>query len=388
MRVLLANAHGSDLGQGGAEKYVVDLATGLEQRGDAVEILAAFPSRLDGPNGKAIILHATHWRDDEVRRIRNHLGDLVSNPTSRLEEAITAARPDVVHTHNLPGITTAIWEVCRRLGVPVVHTIHDYYLLCPRVTLQEQDGTPCCRHPTFCRLRTARLARWARAVRDVIAVSDHVRRRHEDVLAGTRFHVVRIPIAPLAGGRPEAPRTPPRTIGYLGSLSHMKGIADLVEAAPQLADLGYAVQVAGEGRLRPLVEAAAARGELRYAGTVHGAEKRRFVESTDLAVLPSRWEEPGGPPYAVAEWLGSGRPIMVARCGGLDEVAHRVGGVVAIDAGPAGIVEAARAAADEEQWRELVESVPAADGSALDDWVDRHREIYELAAAGRRTSAR
>lgn len=396
MRVLLVNAHGSDLGEGGAEKYVSDLAAGLERRGDAVEILAAFPPRVEGSNGKALVLHATDWRDDSLRRIRNHLGDLVCNPTSRLADAITAARPDVVHTSNLPGITTALWEVCRRLGVPVVHTIHDYYLLCPRVTLQSQGGTPCCRHRTFCRLRTARLARWSGAVREVIAVSDHVRRRHESVLTGARFHVVRIPLAPFPGEPLRAPRTPPRTIGYLGTLSRMKGIAHLVEAAPRLAALGYAVQVAGGGRLRPLVEAAAARGELRYVGAVYGEGKRRFVESTDLAVLPSTWEEPGAPPYAVAEWLAAGRPILVARRGGLGEVAKQLPGAVAIGAGAHGIIEAARALAAEEPWRELVGSIPPAEQTAIDEWVDRHREIYELAAAGRlggpdgrlRTSAR
>ena len=40
--------------------------------------------------------------------------------------------PDVVHTHNLTGVSTAIWEVCRRLDLPVFHSLHDYYLLCPR----------------------------------------------------------------------------------------------------------------------------------------------------------------------------------------------------------------------------------------------------------------
>src|SRR5256885_422766 len=99
MRVLLVNAHGSDLGHGGAEKYVRELAAGLEGHGDAVDILSAFPPRVDGSDGKMLVLHATDWRDDSLRRIRNHLGDVVCNPTSRLRDAITAARPDVVHTN-------------------------------------------------------------------------------------------------------------------------------------------------------------------------------------------------------------------------------------------------------------------------------------------------
>jgi glycosyltransferase involved in cell wall biosynthesis len=379
MRILLVNAHGSDLGHGGAEKYVRELASELEQRGHAIEVLSAFPPRLDGSGGRTVVLHATDWRDDRVRRIRNHLCDLVSAPTSRLREVVAEARPDVVHTNNLPGITTAIWEVCRRLDVPVVHTIHDYWLLCPRVTLQRRDGTPCCPHPAFCRARTARLTRWGGAVREAIAVSDFVRRQHEHLLPEARFHVVRIPIAPFARDPLRAPRTPPRTIGYLGALGRIKGIDDLVEAAPRLAELGYTVQVAGDGRLRSLVEAAAARGELRYFGLLHGEEKERFVESTDLAILPSKWEEPGAPPYAVAEWLAAGRPILVSRRGGLQEVAHLLPGAVSIEPGPEGVVAGARALSSEAAWRELVEAMPPATEATTDRWVDRHEEIYELA---------
>jgi glycosyltransferase involved in cell wall biosynthesis len=379
MRILIVNAHGADLGHGGAEKYVCELGSGLEQRGHAIGVLSAFPPRIDGSEGRTVVLHATDWRDDRMRRIRNHLGDLASRPTSRLREVVAEARPDVVHTNNLPGITTAVWEVCRRLDVPVVHTIHDYYLLCPRVTLQRRDGTPCCPRPTYCRARTARLTRWAGAVREAIAVSDYVRRRHEHLLPEARFHVVRIPIAPLARDSLRPPRTPPRTIGYLGALGRVKGIDDLVAAAPRLAELGYTVQVAGDGRLRPLVEAAAARGEIRYHGLLHGEDKLRFVESTDLAILPSKWEEPGAPPYAVAEWLAARRPILVSRRGGLDEVAHLLPGAVAMEPGPDGILAGVRELTSEPAWRQLVASVRPANDATTDEWIDRHEDIYELA---------
>jgi glycosyltransferase involved in cell wall biosynthesis len=380
MRVLLINASGSDRSRGGAEKYVYELAAGLEEQRDSVNVLSAFPvahARREG----TLVLHATDWRDDPRRRIRNHLGDLLSYPTSRLHDAVAATRPDVVHTHNLPGITTAIWEVCQRLGLPVVHTLHDYYLLCPRVTLQRRDGRQCCPHATFCRLRTARLRRWAPAVGDAIAVSDHVRRRHESLLRETTFHIVPIPITPVTSTQLSGPRTPPLAIGYLGALSRVKGITHLVEAAPRLAELGFRVQIAGDGQLRPLVEAAASRGELRYVGPVNGAEKLRFMESTDLAVLPSTWEEPGGPPYAVAEWLAARRPVMITQRGGLGEVPNFAPGAFTMEAGTEAIVAASRAVTEPTRWHELLASIPEPDETALRSWIDRHREIYELAAA-------
>jgi glycosyltransferase involved in cell wall biosynthesis len=379
VRILLANAHGVDRRWGGAEKYVDELGSGLEEVGDTVQLLAAFPPCGERASAPSVTLHRTDWHDDRTRRIRNHLGDLVSRPTARLREAVAASRPDVVHTNNLPGITTAIWEACRQFRIPVVHTIHDYYLLCPRVTLQGRDGRPCCSHAVFCRARSARLARWSSAVGDVIAISDHVRLRHEPILSGARFHVVRHPIASVTAKPLRPPRAAPRTIGYLGSLSHAKGIAHLVGAARSLTELGYAVQVAGDGPLRRLVEAAASRGDLRYVGTVDGEARLRFFESTDLGVVPSTWDEPGAPPYAVAEWLAVGRPVLLTEHGGLGEVAALFPGVVAIRAGSDGIVEAGRACSEPERWRGLVTSISPPDDAARTTWTERHREIYELA---------
>src|ERR1035437_8115881 len=56
---------------------------------------------------------------------------------------LDAVAPDVVHTHNLKGLSPSVWAEARRSGLPVVHTMHDYYLLCGRGTMLRRDGTPC-----------------------------------------------------------------------------------------------------------------------------------------------------------------------------------------------------------------------------------------------------
>ena len=41
-------------------------------------------------------------------------------------------KPDIVHVHNtFPLISPSIFWSCRSEGVPVVHTLHNYRLLCP-----------------------------------------------------------------------------------------------------------------------------------------------------------------------------------------------------------------------------------------------------------------
>jgi glycosyltransferase involved in cell wall biosynthesis len=382
VRVLLVNAHGVDPAGGGAERYVRDLARGLAERGHELHVLAAFPARAGDDNElpDTVVLHASDWRDDPVRRFRNRLGDLVVRPTRLLEGVVDAFRPDLVHTSNLPGITTAVWEAARRLGVPVVHTLHDYYLLCPRSALVDRSGRPYRARSPYRDLRTRRLARWAVAVSHVVSGSEHVWRVHAHLFPGAHPHVVRLPLVPVAERRLVAPRTPPKTVGYLGALEETKGVGALILAAPRLAELGVSLQVAGDGRLRGLVERAA--GEtLRFAGPVHGLSKIAFFESTDIAVVPSRWDEPSGPPYVICEWLAAGRPVLASGRGGLAE-AQRLPGVLPVEPDPDGIVDGVRQLVVDGSWRDALALLPeVTDERDLARWLDEHEAVYARATA-------
>ncbi|HEU0304884.1 MAG TPA: glycosyltransferase [Gaiellaceae bacterium] len=375
MRILLVNAHGADLAAGGSERYVADLAAGLASRGHDVHVLSAFPVRKDGAESTTV-LHATHWRDSRARRYRNHLGDLVSIPTRGVRDAIAAARPDLVHTGNLPGLATGVWEQARRLGLPLVHTLHDYHLLCPRSTLTRRDGSACCPHPRFCALRTRRLARWAPAVSHVIAGSNHLIEREGQLFPNARFEVVRVPFVPVAGRALRPPAAPPRSIGYLGGLDVIKGIRELLAAAPELARLGLRVRLAGDGRLRGDVEAATG-PDVEYVGPVLGKQKVAFIEQADVAICPSTWEEANGPPYVVAEWLAAARPVLCSTRGGLAEAAS-LPGVVAIEATAEGIVAGVRRAIEE--WGSLSRLAPVTDSADMERWLDEHEAVYERAS--------
>jgi glycosyltransferase involved in cell wall biosynthesis len=214
----------------------------------------------------------------------------------------------------------------------------------------------------------------------VIAVSDHVAGLHAQVFGTVPVHVLRIPAAPLAR-RVLPPRTPPRTIGYLGALASTKGIGRLLEAAPELQRLGLTVRIAGTGAYLGEVEQAAAAGIVEYAGVVRGEDKLRFIESCDLAILPSLWNEPGGPPCSVAEWLSGGRPVLVSPRGGLAEVAAQRSCVLAVEPTAAGIVAAARDLLEAGRFEQLLAGVPAGDDPReARAWLEAHREVYESAA--------
>jgi glycosyltransferase involved in cell wall biosynthesis len=375
-RLLLVNAHGADEFSGGAERYVAQLADGMGERGFDVEILSAFPSHDRGR--RVTVLHDSDWRTSRSRRLRNHVGDVLAVPTKRLAEFVARAKPDLMHTNNLPGFSTAIWRVAEQHGVPVVHTLHDYHLLCPRVTLLQPDGAPCRPHPLLCGLRAKRLARWAGAVSQLIAVSNHLLDRHADLFPGVTRHTIRLLVPP-----PERAFPPPgdrlATLGYLGSLERTKGIERLLAAAPGLARLGCDVRIAGNGRLREEVEAAAAREpNVTYEGPVSGERKDRFFEECDAGIVPSVWEEPGAPSMTVLEWLGARRPVLVSPRGGAAEIVDELEGVIPVQPEADEIVRAIEELRSPDRWRDLLPRVhpPAA---SLEDWLSAHERVYREA---------
>jgi glycosyltransferase involved in cell wall biosynthesis len=377
-RLLLVNAHGADEYAGGAEGYVARLADGFGARGYHVEILAAYPSE---PRGRHVrTLHASHWRQSRARRVMNHAAAVAALPTRRLRQAVTEAAPDIVHTSNLPGIWTGVWEAARLRGVPVVHTILDYQLLCPRVTLLQPDGTPCRPHPLLCGLRTRRLARWAGAVAGVIGVSQYVLDRHAGFFPRARLEKIGLLAFPPQRSL-SRPGPTLSTLGYIGALEHTKGIRPLLEAAPALARSNCTLLIAGDGRLRAEVEAAAAREpNVVYEGPVAGAAKDRFFERADAGVLPSVWHEPGGPTMVALEWLTAGRPLLISPRGGMGEIVPELDGAIAVEPSVEAITATVERLRAPEEWRRAVSTVrPPRSERNLEEWLDAHERTYTRA---------
>ncbi|MEO8034184.1 MAG: glycosyltransferase, partial [Acidobacteriota bacterium] len=97
---------------------------------------------------------AMEWLDEgvRVRLVTNNF--TARNPLRRnairdrklerdFERFLKNVRPDLLHVHHLAGHTFSLMSVARRLRIPIVLQVQDWWFLCARVNLFDRDGNRC-----------------------------------------------------------------------------------------------------------------------------------------------------------------------------------------------------------------------------------------------------
>lgn len=340
MKIALINTLYAPYRVGGAERSVQLLAEGLVADGHDVFVVTLQEprrgTRLEIVNGVRLYrlsLRNVYWPWAGVERKPPYPARLVWHAIDRHNPGATRAvrkilereQPDIVHTHNLTGFSAGVWNIANRLRVPIVHTIRDYSLMCPRGMYK--NGANCAALCGACRFYSAPRRRASSALAAVIGVSRFVVARHEN--AGFfRGVPIKTVIHNAVGPSSERNRCLPSTgvpkgplrLGYIGRLDPLKGIEHLIAAYHELVAEGAPVQLKVAGRGAPPYEAhlrdVAGKGPgVEWLGFI---EPERFFGQIDVAVVPSVWEEPFG--RTVIEALAFGVPVIAARRGGIPEI--------------------------------------------------------------------
>jgi glycosyltransferase involved in cell wall biosynthesis len=338
MRVLLANKFLYP--KGGAERAVLDLGAGLERRGHQVFWFGMdHPDNIVPPETSALVPRRD-YRTGGLRRYRDAVA-MIHSTRARREMASFLARmaPDVIHAHNIyHQLTPTILDAARQAGIPVVMTLHDYKLVCPRYDLL-RHGEPCDRcvegGPLAC-LRHRCAGSWGSSMLLTCEAIFHRSRGSYDAvgrfLAPSRFlqrvmirggwdsrrlrHVVNF-APPFVPTGPD-PADDERFL-FAGRLSAEKGIETLLQVVAMLSR-GTLV-VCGSGPLEEHVRRAArtsANGRIEYKGHVPHDILAQEMARCRFVVVPSEWFE--NAPFAVLEAMAAGRAVLASRIGGLPEL--------------------------------------------------------------------
>jgi glycosyltransferase involved in cell wall biosynthesis len=329
MKVLLVNIFYVPYVVGGAERFLQVLAESLVQAGHEVVVvsLGRGPTRVERLNGVKVYyigVKVLPWPVD-TRKKPNllrpfwHILDTY-NPwrARKAAEIIETERPDVVHTNNLWGFSVALWPLVKSRGLPLVHTLHDYYLMCPLMGMYHR-GRNCPSQCFACRLYGSARRRFSGLCNAVVGVSEFVLRRHRQAgyFEGTpQARVIYNPTRLHAGERKDPPRGPLR-LGFLGSVAPNKGIELLLQTLAGVPPAQWQLKVAGRG-VPPYVDYLRRRypmGNVEFLGFI---EPEDFFQAIDVNVVPSLWHEPLG--MTVLESYAHGVPVIGSRRGGIPEI--------------------------------------------------------------------
>jgi glycosyltransferase involved in cell wall biosynthesis len=228
----------------------------------------------------------------------------------QIGQLLDEEKPDILHTNILAGFSPAIWAEASRRGIPVVHTMRDYYLICPKGS-KFKDGAECESPCASCRLYSLPKKIATRHVDAIVSISRHL----------SRAHGIAAPIREVihngykAGGMlPQKQNGAGLKVGFLGRLFETKGIELLMEAVRQIDSTFLFIAGQGlPGYLDELRQRAPSRTV--FLGTF---APRNLFEMINVLVVPSLWHEPFG--RVAIEALAWGIPVIASERGGLPEI--------------------------------------------------------------------
>jgi glycosyltransferase involved in cell wall biosynthesis len=357
MRVLLI-CHGlPPESVGGVEQHVDGLARALVQLGCEVQIYArtSAPGRHQGEvvreqhGNPAIDRVVYRWEGVTTLDECYEVPALDHTLERHLNLAAAAGKPfDVAHVHHLIGMSTGLLAVLHKHRVPVVMTLHDYWLMCPRGQMfhprmescarVEQQRCSECVAITFPHWRadagplTERIHSRARQVlaQATMLVVPSARAIPPFVALGVpdhRFAVVEnaVDTAALERLPPPATAAGPLQLGYLGTLIPSKGLHVLVAAVQRQAPGAVTLHIHGnavpyhgdEGYLTRTFGTLRPGDQIHYHGPYTGADLPAILAGLDLVAAPALWQEAFG--LTPREALAAGRPVLCSRIGGLQD---------------------------------------------------------------------
>ncbi|WP_353124575.1 glycosyltransferase family 4 protein [Parapedobacter pyrenivorans] len=258
----------------------------------------------------------------------------------RLKRAIRQYKPDVIHIHNLHyAVGPIAVRVAKRMGIPVVMTVHNYRLLCPSSTLFHNGKlftdslytefpwkAVCIGAHSHSSVKTfwlsfttwlhKKLGTWHMVDR-YITLTDFAKQ----VFADSSLHLPpeKLVIKPnfVANGF-QVSEARGHHFLFVGRLTQEKGVEVLLEA---FVGTDYHLRIVGDGPLRAMVTDADQRHpNITYLDTLGRAAIDQQLATCTALVFPSIWYE--GMPMTLIEAFAAGTPVIASNLGAMESMVH------------------------------------------------------------------
>jgi glycosyltransferase involved in cell wall biosynthesis len=367
MRILLIGTMYPPYALGGAEKAIATLAEALVRRGHNVVVVtlhSGTSEHMEERNGIRIYhapLDNVYWpfsqrtKANPLLRLAWHLHEMWNwRAADRVGKILDLETPDVVHTHNIHGFSVAIWQAVKRRNIRLVHTLHDYYLLCPRTSLY-RNGKSCSGNCVSCQFLTVNRKAASETLDEVVSVSQFTLDMHKRLgffgnVASKVIYNIHSVTGDALSRTTKSTNSSELCFGFIGRIEPEKGVAILLQATRHLARPGWRLKIAGRGTdaYMAYLRSGYTDERIEWLGFTSAAE---FYPNVDVVVIPSHWNEPLG--YVCVESLHEGKALICAQVGGLTEIARLSETVEYFEAGSvAGLARLMNSALDDQlKWK-------------------------------------
>ena len=249
--------------------------------------------------------------------------DLLWNPQiyKIIKKILAQEKPDIVHVHNWRGFSDSLFDAIKSLGLPLVLTAHDYFLVCPKASLLRSSGEICTNQPPVCRLyKTIRKLAVGNKPDAVTAPSQFVIDKLREHGFFQDIKTVRLPnTIGLDDSHYPEKNYDAINILYVGVLTMSKGVHILINAFKQLNYKNIKLHIVGGGqdteRLKRMTETDS---RIIFHGFMPKEELISFYKKAHITVVPSIWYEPFG--MIIIESFKYGTPVVASNIGGIPEI--------------------------------------------------------------------
>jgi len=342
MKICLINNLYKPFAKGGAERIVELQTEGLIKAGHEIFIISTKPLFA---HRTSHIAHRTSYylpglyynlnKIPKILRLPWHLIDMFDiGNYLRIKSILKKAKPDIVITHNLKGLSYLIPKAVKCLKIKHIHILHDIQLTYP-------SGLMFCRKEKkldgfFAKIYT-NLCRWLFASPTVvISPSEWLLKLHQEknFFKNSKLLILPNP-APSTSNSPLLPRRGARgkvfRFLYVGQIEKHKGILFLINSFSLLCQNfgrgGFELLIAGTGsKLKKAEQLSWPNKYIKILGWREKEEIGKLMKSADCLIVPSLCYE--NSPTVIYEAASAGLPVLAARLGGIPELIHELGGIL------------------------------------------------------------
>lgn len=249
--------------------------------------------------------------------------------------------PDIVHMHNITGLSAGIIQVARSKSVKTVLTLHDHWGICYKNTLIKRDHeicvdyTRCAECLPFISDETGRripirmrqnFVKLQLSGVDVF-VSPSLYLAEVYARAGVSIEKIRViwngvDVARFSSlaKRPSDGGIRFTYIGHFGSHKGIEVILDALMLIPKTHKLSVNLVGGGElaDHIRGRVRGLGLEAIVKFWGRVDNSQIEGVFRETDVLILPSIWPE--NQPVSITEAMAARTPVIASDIGGIPEL--------------------------------------------------------------------